>query len=166
MPGSAPNCTHTCHTAVHAHRTTPWTRSCAHTGHPGVLTRTDTPTRTGTRARTHVYTATQAVADTEQQAHMPRGARGRRPFSVSRRLPRSLPHFTQPLCIPNPFPVPPTPLSIPVLAGSPLPERGRLTWMRGRAGNGAAAAGRRRGSGRPGWGGLGASGGIGPWRGA
>lgn len=80
MPGSAPNCTHTCHTAVHAHRTTPWTRSCAHTGHPGVLTRTDTPTRTGTRARTHVYTATQALADTEQQAHMLRGARGPAPL--------------------------------------------------------------------------------------
>lgn len=141
---------------VHTHATRP----CMHPeilhGHAHVHTQ-DTQAFYRARALRHARThGHPGGADTEQQTHMPRAAQGEAPTGAP-----------SPFSSPFPFhPVHLLPSPSPVLSGSPLPERGRLTWMRGRAGTGAAAAGRRRGSGRPGRGGLGASGGIGPWQGA
>lgn len=109
---------------VHTHATRP----CMHPeilhGHAHVHTQ-DTQAFYRARALRHARThGHPGGADTEQQTHMPRAAQGEAPTGAP-----------SPFSSPSPFhPVHLLPSPSPVLSGSPLPERGRLTWMRGRAG--------------------------------
>lgn len=129
-------------------------RSNAH-GHP------DTHEHTGAGARPPRHPAScrhrAAVTQTAQGAHGHAPAGTLSPFSSGFRV-----------SAPSPYPIPPSPLSLP----SPFPYPGVRraaaspgSWARagdGAAAAAAAAAGGRRGSARPGWGGLGADGESGP----
>lgn len=81
-----------------AHKRTPWTRSCEHTGHADVQTRTDTDKHGYTGADARPHTATQAVADRAADTHSPGRTltrTHRRPLYVLQPLPQPLPPPTQ-----------------------------------------------------------------------